>query len=457
MPRLFHLARRLRSERAAADPILVIASIVVAIILLTAGGFAAAQLVGSNQDADAQKELRRIAATQQSVFTAMDEFYLYDSHPTSAFRLLENPGITGTGVGTGFEPRDSVRTIVDVDGAGWVAVSKSKTGKVFLLSSAELDGVVRTRLLDLAMPDRFTAAEVQLLLDSLSSGTRFDFTYGGARDIDSLGGDGVPRPYVDELADAVAPTWTTANPPVGKLGVEYRYGFIAAGEPAPTYTLTSGALPAGVTLDATSGRVSGIPTAHGVFPIEIRAANIAGQVTQARTITIQSEPVVALSGIGEGRVGTAYSGQVTASATPAATLTAQGLPPGVTFTAATGRLGGTPTTSGVFTVTFTATNSLGSDVEQISITVRERPTIASSQPAPAGQVAQPYSYQVALTKTVFDAPRFTASALPPGVTINPVTGLLSGTPTTTGTYAVQVTATNGAGSHTGTVTVAVSP
>jgi hypothetical protein len=70
-----------------------------------------------------------------------------------------------------------------------------------------------------------------------------------------------------------SPTFTSAGPLAGVEGSDYSYTLTTSGTPTATYTVTSGALPTGLTLDATTGTISGRPTAPGTYTFTVTAAN----------------------------------------------------------------------------------------------------------------------------------------------------------------------------------------
>ncbi len=76
------------------------------------------------------------------------------------------------------------------------------------------------------------------------------------------------------------PAFTSANPPANATGtVNAVYGghtFTATGNPAPVFNVTAGALPAGITLTAATGVLSGTPTAGGTFNFTVTASNGVG-------------------------------------------------------------------------------------------------------------------------------------------------------------------------------------
>ena len=83
-------------------------------------------------------------------------------------------------------------------------------------------------------------------------------------------------------ASSVAPSsFTSANPPDGTYGSSYSYTFVANGIPAPIYSVV-GTLPPGLSLDSTTGVLSGTPTLAGTYNnIVVRATNSAGSFDSA--------------------------------------------------------------------------------------------------------------------------------------------------------------------------------
>ena len=75
---------------------------------------------------------------------------------------------------------------------------------------------------------------------------------------------------------STSPTFTSAGPLAGVEGSDYSYTLTASGTPTATYTVTSGALPSGLTLDSTTGTISGRPTTAGTYTFTVTAANGTG-------------------------------------------------------------------------------------------------------------------------------------------------------------------------------------
>ena len=244
----------------------------------------------------------------------------------------------------------------------------------------------------------------------------------------------------------VPPAITSANSTTFTQGTLGTFNITATGTPAPTFSITSGSLPTGVTLNSASGVLSGTPTVNGVFSFEITAANGAQpNATQHFTLTVEAPPVftsASSTAFAQGSFGTFT---VTAAGTPAPTysVTSGSLPSGVTLNSTTGVLSGTPLVNGVFAVTFTATNGVSPDATQnFTLTVTSPPTITSAN---AATFTETIAGTFTITASGTPASTFSVSSgsLPAGVTLNGTTGILSGTPTVNGTFPVVLTAANG--------------
>jgi FG-GAP-like repeat/Putative Ig domain len=156
----------------------------------------------------------------------------------------------------------------------------------------------------------------------------------------------------------------TTTLPNAVLSTAYSQTLNAAGGLAPfTFSLSSGALPAGLTL--AGAVISGTPTSVGSSTFTIGVVDQTGATTtRAYTISVQSAPTIATLTLPNGTVGAAYSTTIVATGSPAPTFSGAGLPPGLTLTPA-GLLSGTPTTAGTFSsVTVTASNGVGSDASR---------------------------------------------------------------------------------------------
>ncbi len=89
-----------------------------------------------------------------------------------------------------------------------------------------------------------------------------------------------------------APQWISDAPtPAGYIGQAYSYTFAASGSPAPTFAVASGTLPTGLTLDATSGTLSGTPSVGSAGSFTVTASNASGTITSPlATVTITAVP-----------------------------------------------------------------------------------------------------------------------------------------------------------------------
>ena len=177
---------------------------------------------------------------------------------------------------------------------------------------------------------------------------------------------------------AVAPVISSAATASGTVGAAFRYQIVASGSPT-SYSATG--LPAGLTVNATSGVISGTPTAAATSAVTLRATNAGGSGTKALTITVVAAPVavapvISSAATASGVVGTAFSYQIAASGSPTS-YSATGLPAGLTVNATSGVISGTPMAAGVWTVAVGANNVAGAGTKNLTFTMVPATSVVS--------------------------------------------------------------------------------
>jgi PKD repeat protein len=258
-------------------------------------------------------------------------------------------------------------------------------------------------------------------------------------------------------AATIAPVITSPITAPGTVGTAFvTYTILATGSPT-SYSATG--LPAGLTLNLLTGAINGTPTASGVSVVAISATNGAGTGSATLTITIAaatSAPIVTSPTVAAGTVGTTFVTYLIGATGLPTVYSASGLPAGLTLNTLTGAISGTPTLAGTSVVTLTATNSTGSGTATLTITIAASTSapVISSPTTTAGSVGSPFpTYTIVATG---QPTTYTATGLPPGLTIDPLTGTIDGTPTLAGTYVVTVSATNSFGTTTSSLTISIA-
>ncbi|MGO4798119.1 putative Ig domain-containing protein [Pseudomonas sp. W22_MBD1_FP4] len=247
------------------------------------------------------------------------------------------------------------------------------------------------------------------------------------------------------------------------VGSAYSTTLSASGGSAP-YAFSASNLPSGLTLSPSTGIISGTPSAPGAYSSTITVTDsngATGSITFSGTVSVALPVASAVSATVEANSsanpitlnlsGGAATSVAVASAAAHGTATASGT--SITYTPTAGY-------SGADSFTYTASNASGtSSPATVTITVTA-PTLVIT-PATLGAFTVGSAYSTTLSASGGSAPyAFSASNLPGGLTLNPSTGIISGTPSVPGAYSSTVTVTdsNGAtGSITfsGTVSVAL--
>ena len=254
------------------------------------------------------------------------------------------------------------------------------------------------------------------------------------------------------VADQLAVTTTSL--PGGTADQPYSAALAVAGGVGPyTWSVSSGSLPAGLSLDAATGAISGTPTGTGTAtfsttvtdsgtPPVTASASLTITVTalplSVTTVTLpdatQNQPYLATLGAAGGVTPYTWS------------LVSGSLPAGLELNQDTGRIGGVPTGTGLvaFTVQVTDSDNPAATADeslsilvsaQLAVTTTSLPTVITGQQyiqtLTAAGGDPPYSWSIA------------SGSLPSGLSLDPATGIISGTTSDAGRFTIVVMVTGG--------------
>lgn len=218
----------------------------------------------------------------------------------------------------------------------------------------------------------------------------------------------------------------------------------ASGGATPyAFTVTAGSLPAGTAL-ASSGSLSGTPTAAGTASFTVQVAEAGGATaSQACTWLVNPAPAVTTASLPGGTIGVAYSRTLAASggtAPLAWSLSAGALPSGLAL-ASNGTIAGTPSAGGTAAFTVRVVDANGAAATRaLSIAVSGAPAFTSTPPLDAW-VGSVWTYDADAVGS--PAPTYSLDAAPAGMAIDAASGVVTWTPGSAGTATVTLRAANG--------------
>jgi uncharacterized protein (TIGR03437 family) len=251
---------------------------------------------------------------------------------------------------------------------------------------------------------------------------------------------------------------TNTSLPFGGVNQDYAVALTASGGSGNYSFSIIGSLPPGLTLSTPDDdefsfgpSIAGQPTTPGTYSFTVKVTDNQTTTTATKALSIGIMQISTLPGLPNGSTCSVYSQTFTVSNGPPPPFTwsfsDSSPPPGLILNSSTGVLSGTPTAGGPYSFTIEAF-SAGSNifaVQTFSLQISSLCFFANS--LPNGDLNSFYRQSLILSGGV--AP-FTWSVksgdLPTGITIDPKSGLLSGTPTAVGPFdfAVQVIDSTGA-------------
>ena len=242
----------------------------------------------------------------------------------------------------------------------------------------------------------------------------------------------------------------------------------ASGGTAPYIYSLVGSWPTGITVNSSNGIVSGTPTVNGSFTgLSIRVTDNLGATANLANFSITVAVGIALSGtpVLTATQGIAYAGFTVAAIGGTAPYTYSlvgSWPVGISINPSTGVVSGTPTISGNYTsLNVRVTDNVGAQATLSAFSINVATSLAING-TPATTATQNFAY-----------PGFTATASggtapytyalvgtwPTGVTVDGFTGVVSGTPTNSGSFtglSIRATDQLGVQAQLGTFTITVA-
>jgi len=179
------------------------------------------------------------------------------------------------------------------------------------------------------------------------------------------------RYFLDEVViSSTAPTGapttiTSATNVSGQVGSNLSYTITANNSPSAFGVSTN--LPTGLSLNSSSGLISGTPSGAGTNVVMVTASNSFGGTSTNVTFAIGPllAPVITSATNTNGTVGQVFSYQITASNSPTS-FSASNLPAGLSSTS-NGLISGIPTTEGTNTVALYASNAAGVGTKNLTL------------------------------------------------------------------------------------------
>lgn len=280
----------------------------------------------------------------------------------------------------------------------------------------------------------------------------------------SVDNAGVPEAPNTEAFTIAPPNITTTSLSVTTVGANYSETLAVEGGTSPySWTVSLGSLPDGLTLNNSTGEITGVSTLAGSYDFTVQVVDNNGQIaTQDLTIVVNPAPVINELVLSDATEEATYSQQLTATGgtSPIAwSVTSGSLPSGLAINSSTGELSGSPTLAGSYIFTIEVTDSnLISGTQEYTLIVNPPLSIVTNSLSTGTETAS-YSQTIATSGGTNPISwSLSSGSLPAGLSLNVSSGEIVGTPTTAGTYNFDVQASDVNGStDTQTLSIIINP
>jgi Putative Ig domain len=226
-------------------------------------------------------------------------------------------------------------------------------------------------------------------------------------------------------------SYSINGPSTATTGQAYSARSVVTGATgAVSYSVLSGALPSGLFLNDATGTISGVPSRIGSFAAVLQAFD-AGTVSAAQApISIQIDSPLSIVGVpsGTGTVGLPYSFGTTST-----------LPPGLSLGQANGLLAGTPSRAGLYSgIGITGQDVAGRTANSSPFDILISDPLSIAWTASAGRVGDTYSSSPSTSGGHAPLVFALGGSLPSGLVFSRTSGTISGTPSASGEFPVQI-------------------
>jgi hypothetical protein len=250
----------------------------------------------------------------------------------------------------------------------------------------------------------------------------------------------------------IPPIITSPTNVIGQQGHALNFAITASG--TPPFTFGASGLPNDLLVNLTNGIIYGIPQVAGEFNIALVVTNAGGQVTNGSMDLLLTDdiPVIVSATNAVGTQGFPLTYSILATNDPA-WFNAEPLPTGLSVDSVTGIISGTPLVSGSFPILIETTNAYGTATNTLTLTLAPGAPQITSALTKNGKQGAAFTYTIKATN---NPATYSAASLPSGLTLDPITGVISGIPLVNGTYLVTIGSVNVFGSDSKTLTLTLA-